>query len=61
VNQARALGLTGGPIYAELRVDSRGVLARSAMFELAARSVGRAVLTRSTAGTVLPPRPGSPA
>jgi len=33
-------GLTGGPIYAELRVDSRGVLARSAMFELAARSVG---------------------
>jgi hypothetical protein len=36
VNQARAFGLTGGPIYAELRVDSHGVLARSAMFELAA-------------------------
>jgi hypothetical protein len=36
VNQARAFGLTGGTIYAELRVDSHGVLARSAMFELAA-------------------------
>jgi hypothetical protein len=49
VNQARALGLTRGPIYAELRVDSRGVLARSAMFELAARSVGRAVPARAAA------------
>jgi hypothetical protein len=27
VNQARAFGLTGGPTYAELRVDSHGVLA----------------------------------
>ena len=49
MNQARAFGLTGGPIYAELRVDSHGVPARSAMFELAARSVGRAVLTRAAA------------
>ena len=37
---ARALGLTGGPIHAELRVDGRGGQARPAMLELAARSIG---------------------
>jgi biotin carboxylase len=34
---ARALGLTGGPIHAELRIDERAV---PAMLELAARSIG---------------------
>jgi hypothetical protein len=34
---ARALGLTGGPIHAELRIDER---AGPAMLELAARSIG---------------------
>jgi biotin carboxylase len=37
---ARALGLTGGPVHAELRVGDRGGLARPAMIELAARSIG---------------------
>jgi len=37
---ARALGLTGGPVHAELRVDDRGGQARPAMLELAARSIG---------------------
>jgi biotin carboxylase len=37
---ARALGLTGGPVHAELRVDNRGGQARPAMLELAARSIG---------------------
>jgi biotin carboxylase len=37
---ARALGLTHGPIHAELRVDQRGGRARPAMLELAARSIG---------------------
>jgi biotin carboxylase len=37
---ARALGLTGGPIHAELRIDDRGGQARPAMLELAARSIG---------------------
>jgi hypothetical protein len=37
---ARALGLTTGPIHAELRVDDRGGAARPAMLELAARSIG---------------------
>jgi biotin carboxylase len=37
---ARALGLTHGPIHAELRIDQRGGRARPAMLELAARSIG---------------------
>jgi biotin carboxylase len=37
---ARALGLTHGPVHAELRIDERDVLARPAMLELAARSIG---------------------
>ena len=37
---ARALGLTSGPIHAELRIDDRGGQARAAMLELAARSIG---------------------
>ena len=37
---ARALGLTCGPVHAELRVDDRGGQARPAMLELAARSIG---------------------
>ena len=37
---ARALGLTHGPIHAELRIDQRGGPARPAMLELAARSIG---------------------
>ena len=37
---ARALGLTCGPVHAELRIDQRGGRARPAMLELAARSIG---------------------
>ena len=37
---ARALGLTGGPVHGELRIDDRGGQARPAMLELAARSIG---------------------
>jgi biotin carboxylase len=37
---ARALGLTHGPVHAELRVDHRDGQARPAMLELAARSIG---------------------
>lgn len=37
---ARALGLTGGPIHAELRIDERGGQARPVMLELAARCIG---------------------
>jgi biotin carboxylase len=37
---ARALGLTRGPIHAELRVDNRGGQARAVMLELAARCIG---------------------
>jgi biotin carboxylase len=37
---ARALGLTHGPIHAELRIDQRAGQARPAMLELAARSIG---------------------
>jgi len=37
---AAALGLTHGPVHAELRVDDRGGQARPAMLELAARSIG---------------------
>jgi len=37
---ARALGLTRGPVHAELRVDGRGTHPRPAMLELAARSIG---------------------
>jgi biotin carboxylase len=37
---ARALGLTSGPIHAELRIDDRGGQARPAMLELAARCIG---------------------
>jgi hypothetical protein len=37
---ARALGLTTGPVHAELRIDNRGGQARPAMLELAARSIG---------------------
>jgi biotin carboxylase len=37
---ARALGLTCGPVHAELRVDHRGSQPRPAMLELAARSIG---------------------
>jgi biotin carboxylase len=37
---ARALGLTCGPVHAELRIDNRGSQPRLAMLELAARSIG---------------------
>jgi biotin carboxylase len=37
---ARALGLSRGPVHAELRVDHRGGQPRPAMLELAARSIG---------------------
>jgi biotin carboxylase len=37
---ARALGLTTGPVHAELRVGDRGGQPRAAMLELAARSIG---------------------
>ncbi|MBS0523894.1 MAG: ATP-grasp domain-containing protein [Proteobacteria bacterium] len=37
---ARALGLTRGPIHAELRIDRRSGDARPVMLELAARSIG---------------------
>lgn len=37
---ARALGLTHGPVHAELRIDHRSGQARPAMLELAARSIG---------------------
>jgi len=37
---ARALGLTGGPVHAELRIDDRGGQPRTAMLELAARCIG---------------------
>ena len=37
---ARALGLTCGPVHAELRIDDRSGQARPAMLELAARSIG---------------------
>jgi biotin carboxylase len=37
---ARALGLTHGPIHAELRIDERGGQAKPVMLELAARCIG---------------------
>ena len=37
---ARALGLTHGPIHAELRIDERAGPPRPVMLELAARSIG---------------------
>jgi biotin carboxylase len=37
---ARALGLTHGPIHAELRIDERGGQAQPVMLELAARCIG---------------------
>jgi biotin carboxylase len=37
---ARALGLSHGPIHAELRIDERGGQARPVMLELAARCIG---------------------
>ncbi len=37
---ACALGLTRGPIHAELRIDDRGGQPRAAMLELAARCIG---------------------
>jgi biotin carboxylase len=37
---ARALGLTHGPVHAELRTGDRGGQPRPAMLELAARSIG---------------------
>jgi len=37
---ARALGLTRGPVHAELRIDDRAAPSRAAMLELAARSIG---------------------
>jgi biotin carboxylase len=37
---AGALGLTRGPVHAELRIDQRGGQPRPAMLELAARSIG---------------------
>jgi biotin carboxylase len=37
---ARALGLTHGPIHAELRIGARGGQAKPLMLELAARSIG---------------------
>jgi biotin carboxylase len=39
-NAARALGLTHGPIHAELRIGPRGGQAVPVMLELAARSIG---------------------
>ena len=37
---AHALGLTDGPIHAEMRIDERGGQARPVMLELAARCIG---------------------
>jgi biotin carboxylase len=37
---ARALGLTSGPVHAELRINERGSPPGPAMLELAARSIG---------------------
>jgi biotin carboxylase len=37
---ARALGLTSGPVHAELRIDDRAGQPRPAMLELAARCIG---------------------
>jgi len=37
---ARALGLTDGPVHAELRIDERGGRTRPVMLELAARCIG---------------------
>ena len=37
---ARALGLTRGPLHAELRIDQRGGMAKPVMLELAARTIG---------------------
>src|SRR5262249_56283995 len=37
---ARGLGLTHGPIHAELRIDQRGGPAKPVMLELAARTIG---------------------
>ena len=37
---ARALGLVGGPVHAELRIDDRGGQPVPAMLELAARCIG---------------------
>jgi biotin carboxylase len=37
---ASALGLTRGPVHAELRIDDRGTQPRPVMLELAARSIG---------------------
>jgi biotin carboxylase len=37
---ARALGLSHGPVHAELRIDRRGGPPRPVMLELAARSIG---------------------
>jgi biotin carboxylase len=37
---ARALGLTAGPVHAELRIGGSGGQARPVMLELAARSIG---------------------
>jgi biotin carboxylase len=37
---ARALGLTSGPVHAELRIDHRAGQARPALLELAARCIG---------------------
>jgi biotin carboxylase len=37
---ASALGLTRGPVHAELRIDDRDARPRPAMLELAARSIG---------------------
>jgi biotin carboxylase len=37
---AHALGLTSGPVHAELRIDDGGGQPRAAMLELAARSIG---------------------
>jgi len=37
---ARALGLTHGPVHAELRIDQRGAPAKPVMLELAARTIG---------------------
>ena len=50
---ARALGLTTGPVHAELRITRHGGQARPAMLELAARSHRRPVLP----GAALPRRP----
>ncbi len=37
---AQALGLSGGPVHAELRIDDRGARPSPAMLELAARCIG---------------------